>query len=279
MTAVTPSDWVPRVGDVFDTLDGDRTSRYFVTEALIEPPPLDTMLTRYTAKTFRGYEWHFDDPRQSSRDSIRVVPPDERTMWDRVVVAQLVYDDHDLKIAVADGVDPSPLDTVEGQMLAEFLGGVTADEFEHSYPQSLTELIELVAEAFDRHKAREAWRDVPPTVYGTAIVERLAAEVARVEDAVALDQAVAHLVREGWHPTLHRPDDPGVWCMWSDLSGRGVGVSRHGGKPADPDWPSIPPTPVKWTAQAHLNFHHSKPTNAEYDSPVEAFQAALDLLG
>lgn len=153
MTVVTPHDWVPRVGDVFDTPGVETARRFFVTEALSEPPPADTMDTRYTARTFRGTDWHFDDPRQSAFDSIRVVPPDEQNMWDRVVVAQLVYDDHDLKIAEAEGVVPSPLDTMEGQMLAEFLGGVDADEFEHSHPQSLAELIELVAEAFDRTRS------------------------------------------------------------------------------------------------------------------------------
>ena len=150
-TQVDPPGWKPSVGDVIETGPPDNPDRHFFITVANRLGPTDSLVTRCEAQDFAGITWHFDDPHRSSRDYIRVVPPSEQTRYERVVVAQLTFDDTDLKIAEADGVDAYVMDTMEGRMLAELLNDDWHDA--NDWPSSMPELIEWVAAHVDQRQA------------------------------------------------------------------------------------------------------------------------------
>lgn len=285
VTVVDPPGWTPRIGDVFetdDTIHGERRRFFVVTVRDPAPGPAE-MNTRYVARDFNGVTWNFDDPARSSREAIRVVPRDEWSLYERVVVAQLCFDDTDLRIAEAEGCGPSPLDTMEGQMLAEFLGGYDAPELEGDHPGSLAELIEWVATKLDTGmgalRRADRWRTCTPGMFGYDALAELRHRVGRAEAALAALDEVTDLVPDGWELLTHQPDDTAVWLAWRHPeTQRGLIIHRHGEQAADPNWPSITPDPAHWTSQAHLAAHHGKPTNAKFDTARAAFEAALDIL-
>lgn len=165
--------WEPRLGDVVV----HNRARLFVTvvdgvsnfEA--HKWRRKFMPTEYEATDFGGVTWCFDDP-NLLRDGIPpVVPYDQLTFWERVVVAQIKFNPSHVSIH-ADGeaafrhvqFDPpvklanytgSPFDTLEGQMLAELLDDGYLDSAD-DWPTSMTELIELLASQLDDRR-KEAW--------------------------------------------------------------------------------------------------------------------------
>jgi len=131
-----PPAWVPRVGDVI--VRGEGGDRLIVTAAgrTVEADAL--WPAENEAQSFRGITWHFDTAAVANED-VRVVHPTDQTLWERVKVAEVVWDPDDI-----DATSGHPLDTVEGRMLAELLN---PGDLDGGWPSSMTELIEWVASA------------------------------------------------------------------------------------------------------------------------------------
>lgn len=126
---------------------------------------------RTAGSYFGGVTWCFDDPNNLSDGIPPVIPYDQLTFWERVVVAQIKFNPSHVSIH-ADGeaafkhvqFDPpvklvnytgSPFDTLEGQMLAELLDDGYLDGAD-DWPTSMFELIELLARQLDGRRD-DAW--------------------------------------------------------------------------------------------------------------------------